>query len=767
MTTSQGSPVNGTARVVRTVCSPNCGGTCGIDTYVEGNRIVRVEPASFPDERYRRICLKGIAMAMQRIEHEGRLRYPLRRVGDRGSGQWERVSWETALSDIASRLKETSERYGEAANSWISMTGNYGMRAMTLAIRVANCLGGTAFTNLGIMGDLGCNMGLLPTLGVQSTAHEWADAKGARLIVLFGKNIADTAHSEMHFLFDAMDAGARVIAVDPRFSRTAAKADEWIAPRPGTDAALMLAMLNVIIEQELYDSDFVRQHTNAPFLVRSDNGLLLRTRDIGLPGEDFVAWNEGADTPGPARDCSAARLHGATTVRLADGTSLRCRTAFDVMVEAWKPYTCDAAAHICEIPADVIHRFAVEYATTKPAALWLGQGMQRYWHGHLAFRGAATLAALCGNIGLPHSGVSWCDGPLFQMVFALPQEWLAPGGKAGRVAPGTRMHGHIATGSPWPIKSLWTLNYGFGTQSPRFDAFVRDVLPQLDLFVVTDMVMTPGAQYADYVLPCLSFYEEDFDLVGGLEMPYVQLRRRAIEPVGESRSDWDIFKDVCERLGRGGDWTMTPEETCRFILERSPDPAVHNIDWETLRRDGVARANRPETYVPFEDRQFPTPSGRVELYTESLHGYGQAVLVFEEPFESPRRNPDSAYPLSLVTNHHVHTTHSQHVTLPWIREVLPGPLLNMHPRDAEIRGIGDGCRVAVFNARGRFEVDVSVTEAIKPGVVSIPQGWWPEHFPKGHYGNLHHITPNPVQDAILESNFAIFDNLVQVERVAH
>ncbi|MFM7785769.1 MAG: molybdopterin-dependent oxidoreductase, partial [Gammaproteobacteria bacterium] len=187
-------------RIVRSVCSPNCTGSCGIDVSVKDGRILKVEPADFPDPRYKRICLKGISMAMQRVDHEGRLRYPMLRKGERGGGQWQRISWDDAFDYLAEKLDGIGRRYGPEANAWISMTGNYGILSMMLSSRVANCLGGTAFTNLGIMGDLGANMGFLPTLGVHQESNEWPDVVGSKLIILFGKNIADTAHSDIHFV---------------------------------------------------------------------------------------------------------------------------------------------------------------------------------------------------------------------------------------------------------------------------------------------------------------------------------------------------------------------------------------------------------------------------------------------------------------------------------------------------------------------------------------------------------------------------------------
>lgn len=752
-------------KIVRTVCSPNCTGSCGINAYVKDGRLLKIEPADFPDPRYKRICLKGISMAMQRIEHPNRIRYPMRRRGKRGGDQWERISWDEAFDYLAEKLTSVAERYGQQANSWISMTGNYGIMAQLLSSRVANCLGGTAFTNLGIMGDLGANMGYLPTLGVHQEANEWPDLVGCKLIILFGKNIADTAHSDMHFLLDAMEQGARVVSVDPRYSRTSAKADQWISIRPGTDTVMILAMIKVILDEELYDARYLKRHSNLPFLVRSDDKRCLRMRDIdAAAGNDYVVIAAGSGQPAAADAGDDCELSWQGEVQLADGSRIRCQTGFSALLAGCNEYTLAHAETVTEVPQRVIGDLAREYAQTAPASLWIGQGTQRYYNGHQVYRALITLGAITGNIGKRHAGVNWGGGSLLRLIFATPDEWLAPGGRTGRVYPGTRLHEIIRSGEPYPIKSLWTHNYGFGTQTPRRRHFIEHVLPQLELFVVSELLMTEAAQYADVVLPVTSYYEEEADLVPSWNNMYLQLRTQAIDRVGEARPDWEIFKGVCERMGRGEAWQMSALESVRYILEHAKEPMFSNIDWEVLRRDGVVRAAVDSPHVPFKDMRFATPSGRIELYTENLSEHGQEIPTYVEPIEGNRRDRAAQFPLTLMTNHSMHSANAQHTVLPWIREVSPGPRVEMNPGDAAVRGIADGDPIKVFNDRGSFKVRANVTEGIRPGALNLPQGWWPKDFIEGHYSDVMHMPLNPAQEAILESNYPIFDCLVEVEK---
>lgn len=749
-------------RVVRGVCSPNCSGTCSVNAFVKDDRIYKLEPAPFPDRRFDRICLKGIAMATERLQSPDRLRTPLRRVGERGGGQWEPVSWDVAMSDIAGRIAGIAAAYGSRANSWISMSGNGGMKAMLSSQRVAAALEGTQFSNLGLMGDLGCCMGLLPVVGRLFSGGDYGDIAESRLIILIAKNVADTAHSEMHFLFDAMEAGAKLVVIDPRFSRTASKADEWISLEPGTDTALLLGMINAITAAGLVDWGYLARHTNAPFLVRTDTGAMLRERDIVDGGGDhYLVWR-ALGVPGLSAAVEAPLMTGSAAMTLTSGEVIGCRPAFDLLSESWSRYTPEEAGRICGVDAETITALALEYAQTDTAVIHLGQGVQRYQNGHLAFRAAFTLGALCGRIGKAHSGVHWFDGPAIDLIFGLDpaSDLISPGGKRATVLPGTRMIDTIAHQNPYPVKSLWISNYGFGTQAPVFDAFVQDALPELDLFVVNELVMTRAARYADYVLPVVSYYEEECDLVGGAEQQYMHLRRRIVPPVGESRSDWDIFGDLCTRLGRGAPWAASAEEVCRDALANS-SPSLREIDWDDFAREGIAPV-KPTLPHPFADMKFTTPSGRIELYHEQSFGHGEHVLTYLEPLAD--RDKRDRFPLVMINSHLVHSAHSQHLDLPLIREQLPEPRLDIHPGDATPRQIGHDDVVEVFNELGSFQVRATLTEGVRPGTVNLPQGFGPGRFIAGHHTAVQKITPNPAQDAIIETNWAFFDNLVDVRR---
>ena len=770
--------------IVRTVCAPNCVGSCGINAYIKDDTIVKVEPADFPNEAYHRICLRGISNAMQRVYSPDRVKYPMRRVGERGSGEWEQIGWDEAIDLIYENMQKNIDEYGPESNAFISMTGNYGVYSQVMSGLLAATYDGTQLTNFGIMGDNACNMGFLPILGVQQDASCWEDMMGSKTAILFGCNYAETNMQEMHFLFDAQEAGMTLVVVDPRFSRTAAKADWWIPIRPGTDAALVLGMMNHIVSIEAVDEAYIRTYTNGAFLVDTSTGALVR-----IDG-DYAVWDEGegvavkvaavpddmkpaypsvtvsGELPENTQVPESAALYGEFTVD-ADGGSVTAKPAFQLLVESLDEYTPEAASEICEVPAEDIIRLAEMYVNDTPARLHVSQGTNRYWNGHLPTRALCQLAAITGNIGKQHANINWAGGTLMRFLFSLGPSSLSPReGHAASALPGSQWYDLVAAQQPHPIKFLWTQNYGWGTQGPDRNKLINEVLPQLDFVVVSEQIMTPGAELADLVLPITSYYEEDFQVVPAWSSMYIQVRDRAISPQWEAKTDYEIAQMLAERFGilEETEWRLDAKEYARVhLFEENLAPEFSTMDFDELCEKKVLAANFSENYVAFESMRFATPSGKIELYTESLVEFGEQLACFYEPLESNRKEKASTYPLTFMNCRTVYTTHSQHAPLAWIREVAPEPWLEISPEDAQARGVETGDVVEVLNDRGSYKVKALVTSEIKPGCVNQRQGWWPKDFVEGtHYSSLLHMELNPAQDAISETNYSPYDNLVEV-----
>ena len=775
-------------RIGRCTCAPNCVGSCGINAFVKDDTIIKVEPADFPDKQFNRICLSGISNAMQRVYSADRIKYPMKRVEgtERGAGQWERISWDEAIDLIHDKMQENIDTYGPTANSWFTMVGNYGVVPQCYSGMMASTYDGTQWTNFGIMGDLACNMGWMPTMGIQQDAADWTDMRGSNVIIMFGCNYAETNKQEMHFVYDAQEAGAKLIVVDPRFSRTASKADWWIPLRPGTDAALILGMMNWIIANNAIDEDYIRTYTNGAFLVD------VATRKLVMSGDNYLVWDAdknaaaevaplsddlkpaypsvtvSGDIPEECNVPSGAAITGTYTVEV-NGTSMQVMPGFQAIVNKVQEYTPEVASSICEVPADDIVKLARIYVEQTPAKLQISQGTNRYWNGHLPTRAAIQLAAITGNIGKEHANINWAGGGLMRILFSVNPEGTAPyPGHKANALPGTQWMDLVASQQPYPVQLVWFNNYGWGTQMPEGNKMINEVLPQLDFIITSDTIMTPGAQISDLVLPITSYYEEPFEVITAWSNFYLQARKQVIPPLYEAKTDYEVGQLLAERFGILEDtaWKLDVKEWLRkYAIEGNVAPEFNTVDFDELDEKQVVRANFDDPYIPFVSQRFMTPSGKLEIYTDSLTDFGEEVATYYEPIESNRKEAAATYPLTLMTARTVYTTHSQHVNLPWIREIAPEPWLEISTVDAQARGIATGDVVRVFNDRGEYEVKALVTEELKPGCLNQRQGWWPKDFVDNtHYRAVLQMELIPAQDAIFETNCAPYDNLVQVEK---
>ena len=416
------------SRIIRTVCDPNCHASprCGIAAHVVDGRIDKIEAGRFPLPEYdRRICAMGMARLEQQY-HPERLRYPVKRSGARGAGKWQRISWDEAYDLIAERLRDIGARYGSRSLAFFTGSGAAGVLTKGSVQRFAAAIGGTAYRAGGV--DYGVPKGLEYTFGVPASTffrpggHEYADAVNSKLILFWGGNAADTRLVDFHFVLEAQRRGAKIVCIDPNRSATARHADQWISPRPGTDTALALALLNEIIAKKLHDRAFLSRHTNAPFLVRRDSGELLR-RDSST----YLVWDCARGEALPCNEATTPALTGEYPVEIESGATIDCVPAFQLLTELCAIYSADRAAQITSVPAPVIRQLARDFADAKPAAIRIGYGVDRWYYSDYTARAAANLVIATGNIGIAGGGISVHDG-----TYAAPlnlNPFRTPGGR--------------------------------------------------------------------------------------------------------------------------------------------------------------------------------------------------------------------------------------------------------------------------------------------------------------------------------------------------
>lgn len=800
------SAVGGTG-VFRTAHSNNCDGGCGHLVQVTNGRITMVEQGGWEAQTIAgknigpfnpRTCLRGIAQP-QNTYSPDRVKYPYRRVGERGSGRWERISWEEAATEIAQRFSQVQQQYGKRS-LWISpYTGSLSLieGVVGAGIRLSSVLGASAGDFVGDNeGDsatpAGWNYVLVDpedpaNAGGLFDGHEATDFMSSRVIVLWGNNVAETSIPDWRIMCDARDQGARVVAIDPRYTPTAAGADLWLGIRPGSDTALIDGIINHVITNKSYDEDYLRRHTVAPFLVHPRTRKWLRHRDIEPGGGDEHVVVDTAD--GRAKPVSAVPPERTALLGTHTAGRLEARTAFQALADAMAKYTPAYTESVTDVPRSQIVDLARAWGREHPVGVRAGFALSHWYHGDLTMQALLTLQAITGNIGVHGGGVTTFAGGLTTTAFDLAN-WWSPSGEPVTVLEPMEACDAMLEGRPYPVRAAWFMVNNYAQQMSDRQKVVK-ALKSLDFLVVSDYVMSATADLADIVLPACTYFEKT-DLLSSVNF-YVQYMPKGIEPLWESKSDLDAIRLVADKMGVGRYFDRTPEDYLKELLhigDPKADANVRGLTWEQLTKaawfDGaqtVAEAeqqpmgayhlNTPTVpYVPFHDKTFPTKSGRIEFYVEMLVPFDQELCDHKEPIEaSPQNELFKDFPLVFLSTHTRFRTHSQFSNLPTLKEINNNGMgfLEINPRDARSRGIESGDVVRVFNQRGEMKVHARLTEGIKPGVVNCFQGGWDtvrvKHYVEGHPNNLTHQIAKPAQALIpnFRNNAAYYDCLVQVE----
>ncbi|ADD68420.1 molybdopterin oxidoreductase [Denitrovibrio acetiphilus DSM 12809] len=743
-------------KTFRTVCTVNCTSRCNLNCHVQDGSIQSVTPSVLPGRPdYSNACLRGMALPLRTVSEE-RVKYPMLRVGERGEGKFKRISWDEAFDLITEKIKESQERYGKQSVGLFVMTGNLAKFAWDSPFRFARTIEGTSFTPEGIMSDHGASMGMDLVYGQKRGSHDSRDYMNSKTLIVWGRNLVDTHTSEARFYLNAKQNGTKVIVIDPRFSSTAAIADQWIPIKPGGDTALALGMMSYIISKDLHDKEWLTQNSCGPLLVKKSDGQYLKM------GDKFCVVDEkgkvvASDTPGVKAQLSSSVSYQGE----------KCSTSFALFQDSLKQYTLKWTAEATNISEDVIKELISDYLQS-PSAIRMGQGMQRVYNSHSPFRTVATLAAVCGYIGVNGGGASHAGGtsgvnpiPGINVPVFNSSPWADTGGTDASKMHGIQIYDMISKADPYQIDFLWIASSNFLNQSPDTNRVINEVLPKLSFIVHSDPYWTYTAKYADLVLPTTNMFE-NWDIFD--KTPWIMLQQPMLKPYGESKSDIQIFSAVAERLGKGKYWNRTDEDWIRVYLEGSKHPAMAGFNWKKFVEEGmfVRKDGRFDIVNAFMDQKYKTQTGRFEFYSERLKPVGHELPVYTPMLEDPKGPLGKKYPLMFIQYHDRTNVHTQHIGIPAINGIFKEPMLEINPVDAAKRNIKHGDNVKIYNDRGHCVVKAFVTEGIMPNVVAIPQGWTPEFFSDGHYQTLTHLTINPVETLVDETNFAAYDNLVEI-----
>ena len=720
-----------------TVACPGqgCHQNCPLRVEVTDGVITKVDAAPIPDSpEDTHACLRGLASyTLPYIPN--RLKYPMRRVGERGEGRWERISWEQAYDTIAGKLSAIRDQYGPEA-VLISSSGSSavpigGLNAGGATTRFGNLFGCTSIVGWPVDGGLYC-AGLVNYGFFFGGGNDPADWINSKLLVIWGENMAESAMRDFNYALRARANGAKIVVIGPTFDATAAKADWWIPVEPRTDGALALSMLHVILDEGLHDPVFVANHTVGPFLVRDDNGQFLRESDLAKSGspDNYVAWDEAAGkaVPIPPKVSEVAgmrpALMGSFTVN-----GVASQTAFQLLAKQAAEYAPERATAICKLDPETIRELARAYAAARPAAIKIGHGMARTFYGDLNCRAIFALAAVTGNVGISGGGASgWARS---YSPFLNSDPVYAANEKRNRRIHISAGHEAITRQQPFPIKAWLLFAVNPLNAQPNAAVWIEQILPKLDFIVAVDIVDTWTAQYADILLPGTTIYERS-DLYTAVGCTV--LSQQAIEPQYEAKSDLEICTELAKRLGFGEHFTGSTDEYLEVMLDH---PTQQGITLDGLKRNnGIMRPAGPrKSQVAYPDKKFQTPSGKIEFYAEYLKEIGQELPRHLDPPESRNSELGRKFPLQFFTARTRFINQSQSY-LPITRELRPEPKLRMNPVDALARGLAEGDLVRVFNDRGEVKVKMILSNGIRPGTVWVEHGWWPKDFAGSHYQNV-------------------------------
>lgn len=842
---------------------------CTFNIYVKDGLVLREEQSgtydqinpSVPDYNPRG-CQKGVCFS-DRMYDAARLRHPMKRVGKRGEGKWQRVSWDEALTDIADQLIDVLRSEGPGSVYWDmgggSTSGGGGM-AMTRSSYLLDTL------RLDIDSEVGDHHpGANITCGKMMFASSADDCFYSDLILIWGGNPVYTQIPNAHFINEARYNGAQVVTIAPDLNASAVHADDWIPVNVGSDAAFGLSMSQVIIAENLYNVDFVREQTDLPLLVRTDTRLFLRGNDLSKEGEEelFFVYDLVTQTivaaPRNSLDLKDVRpaLEGEFEVDTPQG-SVSVTPVFSLLREHLKQYTPEAAEKFTGTKPELVRKLARQIAGAKSATILTQANFSKFYHGLEMERVQFLVFALCGQFGKKGSGINAMpilsmDGPMLaatapasdpefktrqrpkdevpvwkrvsedgttaeKIFFDMTREMYKKGDyisstllfhEYGGLAPITGsankwdpylkrdVEDHLAEAyaKGWQIPApaapkIFFESGGNILRRVRGDRLISEFLPKLPLLVTIDWRMSTTALYSDYVLPAAAWYETN-DVIWATPLaPYAQATTKAVEPIGESKSDWEFFCILFQKIQERAIARDLRTFTDRSGMTRSLDNiyeeftfnrhyqgndeealltsivnATSNLEgatWESLKKEGHARFTgsgpimamatdiEPDETITAcawhtkHKMPWPTLTRRMQFYIDH-------DLFFELGEELPVHKDNPAiggnYPLQMTGGHARWSIHSMWRDHDLLMRLQRGePVIYVSQNDAETRDLQDGDRVQVRNDIGSFKADVKIAPSIRPGQIVIYDAWEPFQFEdRNSYQRIQVSPMNPIQ----------------------
>ncbi|MFQ5478991.1 MAG: molybdopterin-dependent oxidoreductase [Candidatus Binatia bacterium] len=836
----------------------NCISACAWDVYVKDGLVWREEQCAVyepprPDvpDLNPRGCQKGACYSDLQVA-ASRVLYPLRRVGERGSGKWKRISWDQALDEIADKLIDAALSQGGESIVHDHGTTNAGFGPETAGeMRFAEAVGATVLDSWSGVGDM--PMGAVQTWGMyncEGTSDDWFRSD---YIVVWIGNPVYTRIPDVHFMHEARYRGAKLVVIAPDYNASAIHSDLWLNIKPESDAALGLAAAQVIVSEGLYDAEYIREQTDLPILVREDNGRFLRHSDLRRGGKEnqFYYWDSVRQRLAKVPGCEGEggrllalgglrpALEGRYGVRLAGGERVEVSPVFERLRRRLAAYTPEGVAETTGLAPSLIRRFATDLAKAPSAMIFASWGACKHHHSDLFQRAMILLMALTGNQGKPGGGMriaAWwgLDGldrmagtgmNMLDILKILPrairgltprdyeQIYTTVSEKQANAPLMPFLYVHAGYSEIWSRSDLadpalprgmadymrqsidrdWTKVHPREDRQPRALIFtgsnplrrwpapqqaLKHLWPKLELILAVNFRMSTTALHADYFLPAAGYYEKHGIKYGQSYLPYIIVSDKAVEPLGESKSEWEVFGLICERVAQRAEtrgvravrgfkdqpldlrkayhhYTSAgrydphdpadPIKLMDDILRASPSvgkigaqqalklgavpivaPARPTPIYQTCSDYDPKDTHWPHRWFVEDKLAWPTLTGRQQFYLD--HEWyleaGESLPVHKDP-----PGARSRFPLRVNGGHtrwSIHAIWRDHELL--LRLQRGEPVCFMSPADCGRRGIRDGDRVRVYNDAGSFEAGVKLAAGAQPGEVIIYHAWEPYQF---------------------------------------
>ena len=654
----------GSTQTIRTICR-SCGhGGCGIYAVVEEGKVVKIKPDKEHPVSKGYTCKKAHGFLDMQY-HPDRLLYPKKRVGERGEGKWERISWDEALTMLAEKMNQFKAESGAES---VVMGHGTGRDFHRFVYRVSNLFGTPNVLTPGHMCYLP-RIAISKLMGMEIPMVDYDNSP--KCVISWGANhlISNPDENKGINLAHTLRAGSKHIVIDPRRTSLVDRADLWLQLRPATDSALAMGMMKVIVDEDLYDKEFVEKYT----------------------------------------------------------------TGFDKFVERLQEFPLERVGKITWVPKEKIVEAARIYATTKPAALQWGVGVEQNINCVDADRALIYLVALTGNLDVPGGnvifglppGLTRAEFSLFNKLPPEQKDKLLGGDKYKLGATINRITPHVVwdaieNADPYQVRAM--VVFASNSLNARENSKrVYDILKnKLEFFAAIDVFSTPTTELADLVLPAATWLENDNIADYWKVHGYVFPRNMVVEPEGEARSDHMILNDLGRKLGFEEYFWEDYYDSLDHILE----PV--GLDWDKFK-DMPYLQTKPK-FRKYETEGFASESGKLDFYLHKYEEWGYDPMPsYVEPPESPAREPEfvEKYPLILITGQRIFNYFgSEHRQSSYLRKSHPDPLVEIHPDAAKARGIEDGDWVSIESPRGKVKFKAKLFDGIDPQVVSAEFGWW-------------------------------------------